>query len=79
MQESERAVRECAYYLWIEGGRKDGDADANWFAAERKIARASASTVPRATPELPKAMNSKTDNDISWILAGIVVVAVCLA
>src|ERR1700748_159648 len=46
MRDIEQAVRERAYYLWIEGGRKHGDADAHWFAAARKIPNATPSWLP---------------------------------
>ena len=37
MQDLEHIIRERAYHLWVEAGRKDGDADAHWLAAQREI------------------------------------------
>jgi hypothetical protein len=80
MWDLEQAVPERACFLWVERGRKDGDADAHWFAAEREIASISPSTFSRViTTRQPKAANSKTDNHRSWMLVTIVVVALCLA
>jgi hypothetical protein len=31
-------IREIAYQLWIEAGRPEGAAEANWFEAERLAA-----------------------------------------
>lgn len=37
MQDVERAIRERAYDLWICEGRKDGNAEAHWLAAQRDV------------------------------------------
>ena len=30
----EQAIRERAYFMWLDGGRMNGNADAHWLAAE---------------------------------------------
>jgi DUF2934 family protein len=47
MQDMEQAIRERAYHLWIEGGRRDGLAENHWLAAQREILSASLSGLGR--------------------------------
>jgi hypothetical protein len=49
MQDLERAIRECAYQLWIDGGRQDGNAEAHWLAAQREVLSAALSALGRVT------------------------------
>ena len=37
MQDVEQAIRERAYYLCIEGGCQEGQAQLHWLAAQRSI------------------------------------------
>jgi hypothetical protein len=37
MQDLEQSIRERAYHLWMEGGCRDGQADAHWLSAQREI------------------------------------------
>jgi hypothetical protein len=58
MQDLEQTIRQRAYHLWVEGGRKDGDADAHWLAAQREVL--SASLFARVTKtEQPKIKQAK--------------------
>jgi Protein of unknown function (DUF2934) len=41
MQDLQRAIRERAYHLWIEGGCQEGHADSHWLAAQREVLAAS--------------------------------------
>ena len=50
----ERAIRECAYQLWIESGRLHGNAEAHWLAAQREILSASFGSLGRATATAKK-------------------------
>jgi hypothetical protein len=46
----EQAIRERAYFIWLDGDRLDGNADAHWLAAETELvaeAEASMETVAR--------------------------------
>ena len=54
MPDMEQTIRERAYHLWIEDGRREGVADAHWLAAQREILSASLSTFARVTAEQPK-------------------------
>jgi hypothetical protein len=53
MQDLEQTIRERAYHLWIEDGRREG-VDVHWLAAQRDILKASLSTFARITAEQPK-------------------------
>ena len=54
MQDLEQIIRERAYHLWIEDGRRDGVADTHWLAAQRDILKATLSTFARITADQPK-------------------------
>lgn len=41
MQNIDEAIRERAYHLWLNDGRRDGQADAYWLAAQRYVLSAS--------------------------------------
>ena len=43
----EQAIRERAYFMWLDGGCVHGNADAHWLAAETEILAASMETVAR--------------------------------
>jgi Protein of unknown function (DUF2934) len=59
MDDREQRVREIAYFLWIEDGRPDGEADRHWRTAEegldlddagaREPAAEAAETLPSAS------------------------------
>ena len=49
MQDLEQTIRERAYHLWVEGGRRDGAADAHWLAAQREILGASLGEIGRVS------------------------------
>jgi hypothetical protein len=49
MQDLEQTIRERAYHLWVEGGRRDGAADAHWLAAQREILTASLGEIGRVS------------------------------
>jgi Protein of unknown function (DUF2934) len=49
MLDIEKATRERAYQLWIEGGCPDGHADAHWLAAQREVLSASLGEIGRVT------------------------------
>lgn len=49
MHDLEHAIRERAYHLWLEGGCRDGFADAHWLAAQREILSASLGEMGRVT------------------------------
>jgi hypothetical protein len=49
MQELEQSIRERAYQLWIDSGCQDGQADANWLAAQREILSESLGAIGRVT------------------------------
>jgi hypothetical protein len=64
MPDLEQTIRERAYHLWIEDGRREGAADGHWLAAQREILSASLSTFARVTAEQPKAsrLRKRTSN-----------------
>jgi hypothetical protein len=41
MQDIEQAIREHAYHLWVSDGRRDGNAEKYWLAAQRDVLAAS--------------------------------------
>jgi hypothetical protein len=49
MQDLEQAIREYAYQLWVDSGRRDGDADAHWLVAQREVLSTSLSQIGRVT------------------------------
>ena len=50
MQDVERAIRERAYDLWICEGRKDGNAEAHWLAAQRDVLASSLGSLGNVSP-----------------------------
>jgi hypothetical protein len=44
--ELETQIRERAYHLWVADGRRDGEAERHWLAAERDVLAAFASSTP---------------------------------
>jgi len=54
MQDLEQTIRERAYHLWIEDGRREGAADFHWLAAQRESLTASLATFARITVDQPK-------------------------
>ena len=59
MRNLEQAIRERAYHLWIEGGRRDGNAESHWLAAQREILAGSLSEIARVKAAQPKAKVKK--------------------
>jgi hypothetical protein len=49
MQDLEQTIRERAYDLWVEGGCRDGAADARWLVAQREILTASLGEIGRVS------------------------------
>jgi hypothetical protein len=43
----EQAIRERAYFMWLDSCRVHGNADAHWLAAEAEVLAASMETVAR--------------------------------
>jgi hypothetical protein len=37
MNHREDRIREIAYFLWVEEGRPDGQANRHWWAAENRV------------------------------------------
>jgi Protein of unknown function (DUF2934) len=62
MLDIEQTIRERAYQLWIEGGCKDGYADAHWLDAQREVLSVSLGGIGRLSlVETPaKAVKTKT-------------------
>jgi hypothetical protein len=62
MQDVERAIRERAYDLWICEGRKDGNAEAHWLAAQRDVLASSLGSLGSvsSTPRPPRKAAKKT-------------------
>jgi hypothetical protein len=56
-------IRERAYEIWITAGRRDGEAEQHWLAAERELLAASSlpettkATKARRAPRRPKRVN----------------------
>ncbi|MBX3530422.1 MAG: DUF2934 domain-containing protein [Rhizobiaceae bacterium] len=48
-------IREIAYQLWIEAGKPEGAAEANWFEAERIAANESEAPKAKKAPARKKA------------------------
>jgi hypothetical protein len=61
MQDLEQAIREHAYHLWVAGGRRDGDADAHWLAAQREVLSASLGQIGRVTVEEARGPTGASD------------------
>jgi hypothetical protein len=51
MQDLQRAIRERAYHLWIEGGCQEGHAENHWLAAQREVLSASLFELGGVTPD----------------------------
>ena len=47
MQDIEQAIREHAYHLWVSDGRRDGNAEKYWLAAQRDVLAASLGDIGR--------------------------------
>jgi hypothetical protein len=60
MHDLERAIRERAYHLWLEGGCQDGQADAHWLTAQREIVSESLSEIAVTASEQAPAKPSKS-------------------
>jgi DUF2934 family protein len=60
MHDREKAIRERAYQLWLEGGCQHGHADAHWLTAQREILSASLSEIAVTVSEQPPAKTSKS-------------------
>jgi hypothetical protein len=37
MTDRDKRIREIAYFLWLEDGRPEGEADRHWLAAEALV------------------------------------------
>jgi hypothetical protein len=64
MQDVEHSIRERAYHLWNDGGRKDGEADAHWLQAQREVLSESLGALGRVkadevSPAAPKQKTSQ--------------------
>jgi DUF2934 family protein len=59
MHDLEKAIRERAYHLWLEGGCQHGHADAHWLIAQRDILSACLSETAVTNSEQPPAKRSK--------------------
>jgi len=59
MQDLEQTIRERAYHLWVEGGSRDGAADAHWLAAQREILRTSLGEIGRVSVSEQSAKSAK--------------------
>jgi hypothetical protein len=60
MHDLVQVIRERAYHLWIESGRRDGNAESHWLAAQRQVLAESLSTIARVTDAEPsKARKAK--------------------
>jgi Protein of unknown function (DUF2934) len=64
MHDLEKAIRERAYHLWLEGGCQHGHADAHWLTAQREILSASLSEIAITVSEQPLAKTSKSPRRI---------------
>lgn len=53
MQDTEQAIRERAYHLWIENGREDGNANTHWLTAQREVLSASLGEIGRVAGSEP--------------------------
>ena len=62
MHDLEQTIREHAYHLWVADGRRDGNAEEHWLAAQHEVL-ASVLQSPgnvSATPSVPKKVAKKT-------------------
>jgi len=60
MQGLEQTIRERAYHLWVADGRKDGNAEAYWLAAQHEVLASAFPGNVSATPSVPKRVAKKT-------------------
>jgi len=37
MHDLEQTIRERAYHLWVADGRRDGNAEVHWLAAQHEV------------------------------------------
>ena len=49
MSDLQRAIRERAYQLWMDGGAEHGHAERHWLEAQREILAASLGAVARVS------------------------------
>jgi hypothetical protein len=68
MQDIEQTIRERAYHLWMADGRKDGNAEAHWLAAQRDVLASSlgslghvsaASRIPKKAAKKPSSKKAR--------------------
>jgi hypothetical protein len=59
MQDLQRAIRERAYHLWMEGGCQEGHAENHWLAAQREVLSASLFELGGVTPDEVLAIAAK--------------------
>jgi hypothetical protein len=55
----QRAIRERAYHLWMEGGCQEGHAENHWLAAQREVLSASLFELGGVTPDEVLAIAAK--------------------
>jgi DUF2934 family protein len=60
MSDMEQNIRERAYALWVEGGCKEGQADAHWLAAQREVLAASLGALGHVNIEASPARAKRT-------------------
>jgi DUF2934 family protein len=65
MHDLEKAIRERAYHLWLEGGCQHGHADAHWLRAKREIVSASFENAGVSGSEQPFASKSKSTRKLA--------------
>lgn len=58
--ERDAAIRERAYHLWVEGGRRDGTSVQDWLRAEQDHGEASTAASSRSTAAPAAAGRSKS-------------------
>ena len=66
MHDLEQTIRERAYHLWVADGRRDGNAEAHWLAAQHEVLASvlqSPGSAP-ATPSVPKRVAKETTADL---------------
>jgi hypothetical protein len=47
MQNLEQTIRERAYHLWLADGRREGNAEEHWLAAQRELLASSLESFAR--------------------------------
>jgi hypothetical protein len=62
MHDLEQTIRERAYHLWVAGGRRDGNAEVHWLAAQHEVLASSLQSPGSvsAAPSVPKRGAKKT-------------------